>query len=52
MLNKKLLLVVLSTLLCPIVGCGQKGPLYEEPSAPENQEKSSAQQADEKNIEQ
>lgn len=29
MLNKKLLTIVLASLMLSVVGCGQKGPLYE-----------------------
>ena len=36
MLNKKLLIVVLSAVLCTTLGCGQKGPLYESEPAADN----------------
>jgi predicted small lipoprotein YifL len=42
MLNKKLLFVVLSALLCTISACGQKGPLYQ--SEPSEQNKPQEQQ--------
>ncbi|WP_405054076.1 LPS translocon maturation chaperone LptM [Thalassotalea nanhaiensis] len=42
MLNKKLLVVVLSLLLCMVSSCGLKGPLYEtDPNEKEKAEKSS-----------
>ncbi|WP_405054418.1 LPS translocon maturation chaperone LptM [Thalassotalea fonticola] len=36
MLNNKLLVVVLSFLLCLVSSCGLKGPLYESDSSEEN----------------
>ncbi|WP_405054142.1 LPS translocon maturation chaperone LptM [Thalassotalea psychrophila] len=42
MLNKKLLVVVLSLLLCTVSSCGLKGPLYEsDPVEEQKTEKSS-----------
>ncbi|WP_185962641.1 LPS translocon maturation chaperone LptM [Thalassomonas sp. M1454] len=52
MLNKKLLLVILSTLLCTIVSCGQKGPLYEEQPVAENQQSLDTESAEPQSTEQ
>ena len=46
MLNKKLLIVILSAALATTLGCGQKGPLYESEPAPENTVQQDAEQAE------